>query len=125
MLTLIDSSLLIDALRGHERALAFLSSSARADHILSITPVRTEVVAGARDDEHQATLELLSLVDWMDVTVDIADVAGALCRRWRPSLSRVSVVDFLLAAAAIQVGGAVATLNVRDFPMFPDLEPPY
>ena len=42
-----------------------------------------------------------------------------------PPHSGIGVVDYLLAAAAVELGGVVATSNIRDFPMFPGLEPPY
>ncbi len=34
-------------------------------------------------------------------------------------------MDYLIAAAAESIGASLVTLNVRHFPMFPDLEPPY
>lgn len=35
------------------------------------------------------------------------------------------VTDYLLAAAAEQLGARACTTNLRHFPMFPDLEAPY
>ena len=35
------------------------------------------------------------------------------------------VTDYLVAAAAEQLGARACTTNLRHFPMFPDLEAPY
>ena len=122
---LIDSTVLIDALRGHPLALTFLAGSRRSTALMSVTPVRTEVLGGVRDDMVRGTFTLLRQIDWVDVTVELADVAAALQRRHRTAHSGIGVVDYLLAAAALELGGVVATSNVRDFPMFPGLRPPY
>lgn len=125
MPTLVDSDVLIDILRGSDRATEYLLRTRRAEEVLSVTPVRTEVLGGVRPDEVRRTIDILGLVQWMDVTVEIADVAAGLTRRHRPAHSGIDVVDYLLAAAAIEVDGVVATRNVRHFPMFPGLQPPY
>jgi predicted nucleic acid-binding protein len=125
MPTLIDSDVFIDILDGNDRAFDFLIQARRRDAILSVTPVRTEVLGGVRVDNVRRTMRLLSLVQWLDVTVELADMAAGLTRRHRPAHSGISLVDYLLAAAAIEVDGIVATRNVRHFPMFPGLQPPY
>ncbi len=122
---LIDSDVLIDILHADDRATEFLRRARRADAVLSVTPVRTEVLGGVRRDAVRRTMTLLGLVQWIDVTVELADVAAGLARRHRPAYSGIGIVDYLLAAAALEVGGTIATRNVRDYPMFPGLQPPY
>jgi predicted nucleic acid-binding protein len=125
MPTLIASDVFIDILDGDDRAFDFLVRARRIDAILSVTPVRTEVLGGVRVDNVRRTMRLLGLVQWLDVTVELADVAAGLTRRHRPAHSGIGLIDYLLAAAAIEVDGVVATRNVRHFPMFPGLRPPY
>ncbi|HEY8818340.1 MAG TPA: PIN domain-containing protein [Candidatus Limnocylindrales bacterium] len=125
MPTLIDSDVFIDVLDGDDRAIEFLVLARRSDAILSVTPVRTEVLGGLRVEQVRPAMRLLGLVQWLDVTVELADVAAGLTRRHRPAHSGIGVVDYILAAAAIEVDGIVATRNVRHFPMFPGLQPPY
>ena len=122
---LIDSTVLIDVLRGQPLALAFLAGARRSSGLMSVTPVRTEVLGGVPDDRVRETFTLLRQIDWVDVTIELADVAAALHRRYRVGHAGIGVVDYLLAAAALEVGGMVATSNVRDYPMFPGLQPPY
>ena len=125
MPTLIDSDVLIDILRGNDRATEYLLRTRRVEAVLSVAPVRTEVLGGVRQEDVRRTMDILGLVQWMDVTVELADMAAGLTRRHRPAHSGIGIVDYLLAAAAVAVDGVVATRNTRHFPMVPGLQPPY
>ena len=126
MRLLLDTSVVIDHLRGDARAVALLAESARAGRELwSVTPVRTEVRAGMRKGEERATEAFLDVLRWQDVTVEIADHAGDLARRYLKSHPGVDTVDYLIAAATQALGATLLTQNVRNFPMLPDLEPAY
>ncbi len=125
MPTVVDSTVLIDCFRGRPEALAFLVKARRTSNVMSVTPVRTEVLGGIRADEVRRSMSILGLVIWIDVTVELADMAAGLRRRYHRSHSGIDVVDYLLAAAATHVAGALATSNVRHFPMFPGLARPY
>ena len=125
---LIDSSVLIDASRargaGRDPAVGFLKDAARGGELWSVAPVRTEVRWAMRDDKSALIDELFDSILWLDVTTTLADRAGDHGRRWGRSHG-LGVVDAIVAAAAEQLDAQLATLNVRDFPMFPDLQPPY
>lgn len=126
MRLVLDTSVLIDHLRGDGRAVELLTDSARARHELwSVTVVRTEVVAGMRPGEERRTIALLDALRWQPVTIEIADRAGELARRYLRSHSGVDTVDYIVAAATDLVGGRLLTQNVRHFPMFPGLSPAY
>jgi len=126
MKRLVDTAILIDHLRGDPRALELLLSLARdGDELWSVTVVRTEVLAGMRRGEERLTHRLLDQFRWQDVTVDIADTAASLARRFARSHSGIDVVDYLLAAAAERLRAELVTLNVKHFPMIPGLKPAY
>lgn len=126
MLLVVDTSVLIDHLRGDPRALAVLRDAVAAAHELwSVTVVRTEILAGARPDEMDRISALLAQLRWVDVTVEVADAAGDLAARYLRSHRGVDTVDYLVAAATESLGARLLTLNVRHFPMFPDLMPAY
>lgn len=126
MRLLIDSSVLIDHLRGVEAAQALLADAARRrDELWSLTPVRTEILGGLLPGEEGTTLRLLELLRWQEVTVEVADLAALYRRRFGRSHGGIDLVDYLLAAAAEILGARLVTLNVRDFPMLPGLEPAY
>lgn len=120
----LDTSVLIDASRSDARSVAFLRDAAKSAEIWSIAPVRTEVLWNLRPDEVTTTRRVFDAIYWLDVTTSIADRAGVFGQRYGRSHG-LDVIDALLAAAAEEIGAEVATLNVRDFPMFPGLRPPY
>lgn len=125
MTALVDTSVLIDYLRGDERAARVLESErvAAALHASEIT--RLEVLAGMRDAEEQATRTLLRTLVWHPVDADVAEKAGALGRRWLPSHGAIDGADLAIAATVELTGARLLTRNVRHFPMLPGLEAPY
>ncbi len=95
------------------------------DELWSATVVRTEILAGARPGEAASISALLDQLQWMDITVEVADSAGRLAARFLRSHSGVDTIDYLIAASVQKLDARLLTLNVRHFPMFPDLEPAY
>ncbi len=123
-LTIVDSNILIDAVRARASALRFLEEAAAAGPIRSSVLVRAEVGLGSMPEEEARIAVWFDAIEWHDVTPSIADLAGRLGMPYRRS-HRIGMVDLVLAATTIELGGSLATLNVRDFPMFPGLQPPY
>ncbi len=126
MPVVVDSDVLIDLLRRVPAARAALLDTRRSGEAMwSVTPVRTEILRGVRPGEELATLSALNLLAWMDVDRDLADRAGHLGRPYVRSHQGIDAVDLLLAAAVERLSARLLTRNVRDFPMFPGLEPAY
>lgn len=126
MSVLVDTSVLIDHLRGRTEARDALAGAVEAGGLLvGSVLTRTEVLAGQRDAEEGATASLLSVIEWVPVTEPIADRAGRLARRFLRSHPGVDTVDYVIAATAQEVGAALWTRNVKHFPMYPDLTAPY
>lgn len=126
MRLLLDTSVLIDHLRGRKAAVEYLTSAVEnGSDLWSVTVVRTEILAGMRPAEEEPTMRLLSLISWQDVTTTIADHAGRLAQRFLRSHPGVDTVDYLIAAAASELDADLCTLNVKHFPMYPGLEGPY
>jgi predicted nucleic acid-binding protein len=122
---LVDTSVLIDYLRGHEPAAALLARERAIAPLHASEITRLEVLAGVRPAEQDKTNLLLSVLVWHPVDAQIAEEAGALGRRWLPSHHRIDSADLAIAATALCTGARLLTRNVRHFPMFPDLRPPY
>ncbi len=78
-----------------------------------------------RGGEEQRTYELLSEVRWVDVDQARSDAAGDLGRQFHRTHPGIDVPDLLVAALAIELGADLMTLNVKHYPMFPGLRPPY
>lgn len=126
MKVLLDTTVLIDHLRGLEDATSYLAEAkSRGDDLWSVTIVRTEVLAGMRPREQKATREFLAEIHWLDVDEDLADRAGDLARRHIKSHPGVDTVDYVIAASAELLHANLATTNVKHFPMFPKLKKPY
>jgi predicted nucleic acid-binding protein len=123
---LVDTSVLIDHLRGDLRAVRVLTEAAiDGCELWSVTVVRTEILAGMRRSEEAATKRLLDNLRWVDVDSEVADRAGELARRYLRSHRGVDTVDYLIAAAAEIIGAEVKTQNVKHFPMIAGLKPAY
>lgn len=126
MLFVIDTSVLIDHLRGDDRAVRRLRVAVEAgDDLWSVAVVRTEILAGARQGEEESIAALMGQLRWLDVTPALADAAGHLAARFLRSHPGVDTVDYLIAAGTEHLGGEVLTQNVRHFPMFAELRPAY
>ncbi|MBV8180904.1 MAG: type II toxin-antitoxin system VapC family toxin [Mycobacterium sp.] len=123
---LIDTTIAVDHLRGVPAAVDLLTALTDADDdLVSSELVRFELFAGIRDRELRAFEEFCSALRWAAVTEDVARVGGRLARRYRKSHSGIGAVDYLIAATAIVIDADLLTTNVRHFPMFTKLEPPY
>lgn len=125
MTALVDTSVLIDYLRGHSGAAELLERERAAAPLHASEITRLEVLAGMRADEERATRSLLSSLIWHPVDADVAEEAGALGRRWLPSHRGIDGADLAIAATAIRTGSRLLSRNVRHFPMFEDLQTPY
>lgn len=126
MRRVVDGSVLIDHLRGRQAAVTALEQAmADGDELWSVTVVRTEILAGMRPAEETMTVRLLEAIEWQPVTIELADRAGELARRFLRSHPGVDTIDYLVAAATLHLNASLWTVNVKHFPMFSGLAPPY
>jgi predicted nucleic acid-binding protein len=126
VLLVVDSSVLIDHLRGDPRAVGRLRDAVEAgDELWSVVVVRTEILAGARPSEEAVIADLFVRLRWLDVTTELADAAGHLAAAYLRSHPGVDTADYLIAAGTKSLDANLLTLNVRHFPMFEDLAPAY
>lgn len=126
MTVLVDTPVIVDHLRNDPRAVGLMDDLfGREDRVWAATPTRTEIIAGLRQHELEPMGQLFAVMSWIDIDAVIADAAGQLAQRYHRSHGGIDTVDYLIAAAAQSIGASLVTLNVRHFPMFPDLEPAY
>lgn len=124
MTHLLDSNILIDHLRRVPATVELLEGLRAAGPLRSSVVTRAELRAGVRGTSEEVEL-LVSDIVWEPVTEDIADRAGGFARRFSGSHPGTGLIDYVVAATADVLGLELVTRNVRHFPMFGDLEPPY
>ena len=127
MRLVLDTSVLIDHLRGRPAAATDLipSAIARGDELWSSYVVRAELLAGMRAEEETATRDLMRLVSWVEVDESISETAGALGRRYLRSHPGIEVADLIVAALVQELDAELKTTNLKHFPMLEELKAPY
>ncbi|HCE44794.1 MAG TPA: VapC toxin family PIN domain ribonuclease [Lentisphaeria bacterium] len=120
---LADTDVLIDFLRGNEKAVELVREN--SDTII-VSPITiTELYAGARNEKERNDLDsFLALFQNIPIDSEIAKSAGNLKREFFKS-HNLGMADCLIAATAIASNAKLKTLNVKHFPMFKNLESAY
>jgi predicted nucleic acid-binding protein len=118
---LLDTTVLVDALRGRVAA-ERLRDLRAANEVPWICAINVEeVIRGVREHEREATARLLRGLR----LAPLGRAAGTRAGDWRRDFSHrgvtLSQADCLIAAAAVGVRARLATGNPKDFPM-PELE---
>ena len=115
---LLDTTALIDVLRGRPGAVARLRALRAADDQPYICAINVEeTVRGLRPDEHPAAETLFAGLPIVPLGEDEGWQAGVWRRAYAAQGRTLSQADCLVAAAAASVGGRLATGNPKDFPM--------
>ena len=125
MTVVVDTSILIDLLRGEPAAAAVLREARGAGPLHASEVTRLEVLAGMRAREEDATRALFDAFAWHPLDERLAEIAGELGRRWLPGNRGIDSADLAIAATAIDLGARLFTRNVKHFPMFSGLSAPY
>lgn len=118
-----DTDVLVDFLRGHAKAAAFVK--AHTARIILSSIVVAELYAGAKGEAEEAALhDFVSLFRVVPVNAEIAK-AGGLYRRDYGKSHGVGLADAILAATAEAENAELRTLNTRHYPMLTGLRPAY
>lgn len=117
MSILLDSTVLIDALRGRTAADTIRAHAGRRVDLLT-TGINVEEIARGLRPREVATAQ--ALFDGL-IVVPVGRTEGWQAGRWRAAFASrgvtLSQADCLIAAAAWSAGATLATGNPRDFPM--------
>ncbi|MGN6161063.1 MAG: type II toxin-antitoxin system VapC family toxin [Marmoricola sp.] len=122
---LVDTDVLVWALRGSRPAQDWIREAREAGPLLASVVTVAELTGGMRSAERHQVWNLLAALRAQPVTEVIARRAGEFRREWRSSHGSIGTSDDLIAATADVLGVELATLNVGHFPMFEDLRPPF
>lgn len=116
-MVLLDTTVLIDALRGRPAGERVLGLRA-AESVPWVCAINVEEVwRGIRAGEERAVAQLF---DGLRIA-SLGRVEGERAARWRREFAASGVTlaqaDCLVAAAAVTLGARLATGNLKDFPM--------
>ena len=118
---LIDTTIIIDALKEHAGAVEYLDHLLRNGPALTHGMVAGEVIEGTRDAKDLIRSRRF-LRAFNVIHASEADSAAAIESLSRVHLSHgVGLPDCLIAATAIRLGLGVVTINDRDFRLFKGL----
>lgn len=117
MTVLLDTTVLIDALRGRSAALRLgeLRAAGSTPWVCAINV--EEVWRGARSSEETAVRRLFDGLRLVALGRDEGERAGCWRREFATRGTTLSQADCLIAAAAVTLSVPLATGNPRDFPM--------
>lgn len=121
MTILLDTSVMIDALRYRRGRREFLEQRSKQGDILTCSVISVaEVYAGMKPNEADATDDFFQGLECIEVTRELARRAGGLKYEWAQKGLTLGIPDVLIAAVALSLNLTLATDNASDFPM-PDL----
>ena len=121
MKVVIDTSILIDYLRGGTKWEAFIENVDKEAELFLPTVVIFELFSGSstkNQQKKQDVVDLLKQFHKIDLDEQIAKRAGELFRDLKKNLQ---VPDYIVAASALETGAAVLTLNTKHFQQIPHL----
>ena len=119
----VDTDVLIDYLRDHADAVAFLEGCAQP-LALSVVSV-AELYVGVREGEERRRLDVFAAAFEALPLKREAAVQAGLWRRQYGRSHGTGLADALIAASVAAAGATLATLNRRHFPMLAEVLVPY
>jgi predicted nucleic acid-binding protein len=115
---LLDTSIIIDVLNGKRERDALLKDLLAAGDLLACCPVNiSEVYAGMRPKEENATESFLQSLDFYKITWNVARLAGLLKRDYSKKGQSLSLPDTTIAAVALEYNLTLITDNTKHYPM--------
>ena len=118
MRLLLDTTVLIDVLRGRGGARTSVAEAVRAGHVLGISALNlAEIYSGLRSTEELLAEEFLASLELFPVTASIAERGGRLRNQCSRRGITIGLADAVIAATALEHESWLVTDNRKDFPM--------
>ena len=115
---LLDTTALIDHMRGRRGVVDLITSLAVDGHQLGVCCINVaELYAGLAPGQRTLADQLINNLETFEITQHVAKEAG----RYRYEFARqgvtLTIADALIAATAVEETATLVTVNPRDFPM--------
>jgi hypothetical protein len=116
---LIDTTILIDALKARRSRLEFLQRLSRSEPLAFCSIVLAELFAGlnTQSEVSKARVDLLDTLVYVAISENAAELAGSLQQQYKKKGITLSLTDVMIAAVAMSEGHTLVTDNVKHFPM--------
>jgi len=114
---LLDTTVLIDAIRGRAAAARVRDLRRRGDRAYVCGVNVEEMFRGLRPSEEPKVRRMLNAMRIAPLGIEEGRRAGTWRRTYAARGRTLTQVDCLVAAAAASIGARLATGNPRDFPM--------
>lgn len=122
---LIDTDVLVDYLKGVDKAVEFLDEALINSQCYLSTITIAELYVGVRNENEKEILDqFLNEFQTEACTIKIAEVGGLFRRDYGKSHG-VGLADALIAATAKEIGAKLVSLNIKHFPMLGNVLLPY
>lgn len=121
MKLVVDTSILIDKLRGGKKWDEFLSVLDNNIQLCLPSIVIFELFSGLSSRKNQISSKISSFRKFfneIDLTPEIAKRAGEMNR---DSVGNLDLPDYIIAATAMEIGAQVVTLNKKHFSKIPGI----
>lgn len=118
---LLDTSILIDHLRGSKDVNSYLEDIAQRGDIAGCCCINiAEIFAGMREKEREKTYRFIESLNYFEVTKEIAKLAGEIRQRYFKKGKTLATTDVIIAATALTYNLTLITKNIKHYP-FPEL----
>jgi predicted nucleic acid-binding protein len=115
---LLDTTVIIDYLRGHAEVRARLHTLVEQQHELAVCAVSVaEVFAGLREEDREATERFMSSLKYLVLSFDTARSAGEIQYVFARRGQALKLTDALIGTVALTNGATLLADNVKDFPL--------
>lgn len=115
---LLDTTILIDFMRGQQLIVELLQKLVHEGHQLGISAVNiAELYAGLSLPERENAARLIDHLKYYELHREGAKLAGSFRYSFARQGKTLSVADTLVAATAVINEAVLITANIKDYPM--------